>query len=103
MRVVVEAAINEICQFRGWHLWAVSVRTNHVHTVVTAPEYDPELVRDQMKAKATRELRDGFTTWQDRPVWSRKGDIEFLDTEDDIEACVIYVNEVQDRKDRDHM
>ena len=103
MRHVAEAAVAEICRFRGWNLWAVSIRTNHAHVVVTAPEYEPETVRDQLKAKATRELRDNFATWKDRPVWSRKGDIEFLDTEDDIESCVIYVREAQDRKDRGHM
>ncbi len=103
MRGVAEAAIEEICDFRRWHLWAVSVRTNHAHVVVTAPEYAPELVRDQLKAKATRELRSSFAIWNSRPVWTSKGDIEFLDTEEDIENCVVYLTEAQDRKGRDHM
>ena len=33
-RTSVERAIRETCQFRKWHLRAVSVRTNHVHVVV---------------------------------------------------------------------
>ena len=103
MRDIAEAALREICHFRSWQLWAVSVRTNHIHVVITAPEYAPETVRDQLKAKATRELRSSFAIWNDRPVWSRKGDIQFLDTEDDIEKCAIYVAEAQDRKSRDHM
>ncbi len=101
MRRVAEDAIREICCVRSWSLWAVAVRSNHVHVVVTAPEYVPELVRDQLKAKATKELRSGFPVWRDRPAWSAKGDIEFLDSESDIEQSVVYVVEAQDRKDRD--
>jgi REP element-mobilizing transposase RayT len=103
MRAVVEAAIREVCTIRVWTLWAVSVRSNHVHVVVTAPRYKPILVRDQLKAKATRELRQSFDIWQNRPVWTEKGDIEFLDNESEIEQCVVYVTDVQDRKGRDSM
>ena len=100
MRSVAEAAIREICHVRSWSEWAISARSNHVHVVVTAPEYKPTLVRDQLKAKATMELRRAFSVWKGRPVWTEKGDIEFLDSDADIEECVIYVTEAQDRKDR---
>ena len=103
MHEVTEEAIREICVLRNWSLWAVAVRSNHVHVVVTAPEYAPELVRDQLKAKATRKLREAFQLLVNRPVWSAKGDIEFLDSENDIEQYIVYVNEAQDRKDRDHI
>ena len=101
MQSVADAAIREICRVRSWSVWAIAVRSNHVHAVITAPEYTPVLVRDQLKAKATLELRRAFAVWNDRPVWTEKGDIEFLDSETDIEQCVVYVTEAQDRKDRD--
>jgi REP element-mobilizing transposase RayT len=101
MQSVAEAAICEICSVRFWSLWASSVRTNHVHVVITAPEYNPKLVRDQLKAKATMELRRAFPAWKDRPAWTEKGDIEFLDSDTEIQQCVVYVSEAQDRKDRD--
>ena len=72
MRNVAEHAINEIGKFRGWTIWAVSVRSNHAHVVVTATDYNPKLVRDQLKAKATRNLRQSYEIWKDRPVWSTK-------------------------------
>jgi hypothetical protein len=103
MQAVVEAAISEISGFRGWTLWACNARSNHVHVVVSALDYEPALVRDQLKAKATRELRKSWDVWNDRPVWTAKGDIEFLDNEEEIEQCVMYVAEAQDRKGRDHM
>ena len=101
MQSVADAAIREVCRVRSWSLWAIAVRSNHVHAVITAPEYKPALVRNQLKAKATLELRRAFAAWNDRPVWTEKGDIEFLDSETDIERCVVYVTEAQDRKDCD--
>ncbi|MCA8991157.1 MAG: transposase [Planctomycetaceae bacterium] len=101
MRDVTESAVREICRVRAWSLWAIAARSNHVHVVLTAPEFDPKTVRDQLKAKATLELRGSFSIWKDRPIWSVKGDIQFLDTEDDIDTCVTYVLDAQNRKDRE--
>ena len=100
MRSTAQSAIEEIASFRLWTLWAVSVRTNHAHAVLTAPGYDPALVRDQLKAKATRELRLVFPVWKHRPIWADKGDVQYLDSEADVQECVLYVSEAQDRKDR---
>ena len=72
-----------------------------MHVVVSAHGYKPKLVRDQLKAKATKELRRSFAVWENRPVWTERGDIEFLDHETDIEQCVMYVAEAQDRMNRD--
>jgi REP element-mobilizing transposase RayT len=97
-RAVVENAVKEICEFRSWILWAVAARSNHVHVVVTAFDYKPTLAMNQLKSKATRELRRHCDTWRERPVWSAKGDREFLNSEDEIDQCVVYVLEAQDRK-----
>ncbi|MEI2768857.1 MAG: transposase [Nitrosomonas sp.] len=103
MQAIAETAITEICTFRTWRLWAVSVRSNHAHVLLTAPNYRPTLVRDQLKAKATTALRAAFEIWQNRPVWAANGDIEFLDNDQDIEQSAIYVSEAQDRKCRDQV
>src|SRR5260370_19845637 len=42
-RVAVDAAIRETCEVRKWSLWALNIRSNHVHTVVTA-NFDPDKV-----------------------------------------------------------
>jgi len=52
-RRVVESAIRETCAIRGWQLWTVNVRTNHVHAVVSAHK-KPEAMLSAMKANATR-------------------------------------------------
>src|SRR6185369_16121604 len=51
-RRAVEKAIRETCSIRNWRLHALNVRTNHVHTVVTANR-KPELVLNAFKANAT--------------------------------------------------
>jgi REP element-mobilizing transposase RayT len=103
MRCVTDQAIREICRVRNWSLWAVMSRSNHAHVVLTAASHRPHLVREQLKAKSTRDLRNRFVALRNRPVWSSKGDIQFLDSDSDIERCVEYVVIAQDRKARDQM
>lgn len=96
-RETVESACREHCQFRGWELMAVSARSNHVHVVVIADK-GPKKVRDQIKANCTRCLRRQAAPLIAKRTWTRGGDIEILDTDDDIEAAVLYVTEAQDKK-----
>ena len=99
-RIACESAIDEICDFRGWTQWARSARTNHVHVLLTGTDKKPELIRDQIKAKCTLEIRKTNLSFVDRPIWTKRGDIEFIDTEDEINECQIYINEAQDRMDQ---
>ena len=70
-RRCVDVAIRETCRIRKWHLQALKVRTNHVHTVVTANR-EPGLVLNALKANATRQLRQdqlwshSFSPWVDK-------------------------------------
>jgi REP element-mobilizing transposase RayT len=59
-RRAVKQAVRDTCRIRKWSLLAFSVRTNHVHIVVTAHK-KAELVLNAFKANATRQLRqDGL-------------------------------------------
>lgn len=59
-RPAVEKAIREVCDHRRYLLRAINVRTNHVHTVVTAA-LKPEPILQAFQAYATRKLRrDGL-------------------------------------------
>lgn len=69
-RPIVQKAIEDHSAIRGWTLSAVNVRTNHVHVVVGAPGYAPEVVMGQFKMWATRRLRDAAVVSDDR-VWTR--------------------------------
>src|SRR6266851_1249483 len=56
MRTAIESCIRETCTIRNWSLWAFNIRTNHVHTVVSA-DCKPERVLSALKAHATRSMR----------------------------------------------
>jgi REP element-mobilizing transposase RayT len=94
---VVEQEIERHCQKRGWKLWAKSARSNHVHAVVTASGYAGDKVRDQLKANATRGLREHWEEFRDRPVWTTLGDWQCIRNEEELETVVLYVVESQDR------
>ena len=93
-RQTVEAACHEHCNIRGWSLFAVNARTNHVHLVVVA-NAGPKTVRDQLKANCTGKLRSQSVPLNVDRTWAKGGDIEVLDTEDEIQACITYVLEAQ--------
>jgi len=89
-RKSIKVAIRETCQIRAWSLLAINVRTNHVHTVVTA-DRDAEVVRTAFKANATRQLRlDGLWPYEFSP-WVRKGSKIKLWNERSVAQAIDYV------------
>lgn len=87
----VELAIRETCQIRQWSLQAINVRTNHVHTVVSASQKGPDLVLNAFKANATRQLRkDGLWSHPFSP-WSDKGSKRRLWNEQSVARAIDYV------------
>jgi REP element-mobilizing transposase RayT len=95
-RRIVADEIERHCQRRGWHLWKANPRTNHVHVVVTAPGVNGAKVRDQFKANCTRGLRESDSRFVDRPVWTRGGDWDCINTEEGLEAVILYAGDAQD-------
>ncbi len=93
-RQVCDSAIRERCEFAGWPLWAVNVRTNHVHVVLSASEA-PEQVMTSLKAWCTRALREHGLP-PGLVVWSRHGSTRRLWNEQAIEDASLYVREMQD-------
>jgi REP element-mobilizing transposase RayT len=68
----------------------MNVRTNHIHTVVSAP-CKPDKVLSALKANATRKLREaGCWTSSDSP-WTDKGSKRYLWTEQDLINAIDYV------------
>jgi REP element-mobilizing transposase RayT len=93
-RRTIHNACQEHCDYRGWVLLAVHARTNHVHAVVIA-NAAPRVVRNQFKANCTRSLRTQEIPLDAKQPWVKGGDIEVLDTDDDVENCVQYVLDAQ--------
>jgi REP element-mobilizing transposase RayT len=96
-RLAVEQQLAETCRHRGWQLHAANCRSNHVHVVVSAPATRPKKIRTDLKAWATRCLKERFDPTREN-WWAERGSIRFLNSEDSLEAAVLYVLEAQDRK-----
>jgi REP element-mobilizing transposase RayT len=89
-RVVVLAAIREVCKHRGWSLLAAHVRSRHVHVVVNALP-PPERVMSDFKAYASRRLSEAGLDGRDRKRWARHGSTRYLWKPEHVEAAIEYV------------
>jgi REP element-mobilizing transposase RayT len=90
-RSSVERAIRETCVHREWILYAVNVRTNHVHTVVSIGDMRSELALNALKANATRQMRrDGYWNQSHSP-WVDKGSRRNLWNQRSIDRAIDYI------------
>jgi REP element-mobilizing transposase RayT len=94
-RGVVERAISEHCAFRGWHLLALSCRTNHVHVVVSAVDRSAEIISGDLKSRTSRQLSE-FTGTK-RRWWTKGSCVRQIYTSEELERVVAYVLECQDK------
>jgi REP element-mobilizing transposase RayT len=90
-RKSVEAAIRETCDVRNWQLQATNVRTNHVHTVVSAGLKKPGIVLNAFKANATRQLRQEGLWPHSFSPWADKGSKRRLWNERSVAKAIDYV------------
>ena len=87
----VENAIREVCQFKGWSLHAVNVRTNHVHAVVAIGPEKPERALNAFKSYSTRRMRKNGCWDSDASPWVDKGSQRHLWNERSVALAVDYV------------
>ena len=90
-RSCVEAAARETCEIRGWHLYAINVRTNQVHLVASAGAKRPEIVLNAFKANATRSMREGGCWQSPMSPWADKGSKRYLWNEQSLARAIDYV------------
>ncbi|MEN8126863.1 MAG: transposase [Planctomycetota bacterium] len=83
-------SIKETCEYRGWVLHAVHVRSNHVHIVVSS-ETIPEKVLGDLKAYATRGLRSVFSQFVGRKIWTHHGSTKYIWTQKSLMEVIHYV------------
>jgi REP element-mobilizing transposase RayT len=113
-RLLVENTIAEHCQIRGWTLYAVNCRSNHVHVVVAANRH-PNHVREQFKAWCARRLKDRQRQHECRGTtascavasdairqnwWAERGVGIYINDDEALEGIIHYVLEGQNRPRR---
>lgn len=91
-RKTVREAIEEVCEYRGWGLRAVNIRTNHAHAVVSAATTPDKILRD-LKAYSTRRMK-GFDLWSlEHSPWVDGGSNRYLWKESSVwNACDYVLN-----------
>jgi REP element-mobilizing transposase RayT len=92
-RVLVADTILEVCQHKSCPLFAVNVRTNHVHVVVNSS--GPELTMNAFKAWSTRRLREAGLLESRERLWSRHGSTPYLWFDRDVSSASLYALEGQ--------
>ena len=98
-RQKVEDICNRHATIRNWRIDAISARSNHVHVAIEA-NADGITVRNQLKANATSALRGKPIPVLGEKIWTRGGDIEIIESDEDYDTVVRYIVEAQDRMER---
>lgn len=89
-RRIAKRVISEVCEYKGYGLRALNVRTNHIHLVISCGE-SPEKAMNTFKAYITRRLRSEKLAGETRKIWSRHGSTRYLWTEEQVDDAVSYV------------
>lgn len=90
-RKIVDIAIREVSDHRGYFLHALNVRSNHGHIVVHARS-KPEPIANAFKSYATRKLKaENALENPEQRVWSRGRSRRYLWKEESVAAAVNYV------------
>lgn len=84
--------LRETATHRGWQILALAVMSNHAHVLVGVPgDPDPDDVRDDFKAYATRCLNEGWG--RRKHWWTRGGSCRKKATAEAIRASAVYVRD----------
>jgi REP element-mobilizing transposase RayT len=94
MRVIVAETIAEVARHNNCTLYALNVRTSHIHMVIGGLQ-PPERIMNTMKSWSTRRLRESGMIEDDRRVWTRRGSTRYLWDERSAAAACQYVCEEQ--------
>ena len=89
-REAVRLAVVNACEFRGWILHALNVRTNHVH-LVAATDVLARTVLSMMKARATAQMRRLGCWNSDRSPWAKGGSARAIWTAQGLGRAIEYV------------
>ncbi|HLW64026.1 MAG TPA: transposase [Gemmataceae bacterium] len=89
-RTIVLRAILELVKTKRWQLFAIHVRSNHVHIVVKATQLIERVMND-CKSIASRDLNLAFPEERDRKRWTRRGSTRYLWTNEQLEQKIDYV------------
>ena len=89
-RAAANEAVRETCAIRKWPLFALNVRTNHLH-IVAATDIPARRAMVAFKANATRAMRESGCWTLDRSPWARGGSAKLIWSLAALERTIHYV------------
>jgi REP element-mobilizing transposase RayT len=89
-RRVVQESLEELCGRKDYRLQASNIRSNHGHAVITA-QRKPERLIIEMKANATKFLREAGLATETERIWSRGKSRRYLWKPRNVIAAINYV------------
>lgn len=89
-RECTRIAVREACNIRNWPLFALNVRTNHVH-IVAATDTSAKKAMAAFKAYATTEMRRRGVWMERHGPWARGGSARLIWTQSQLERATYYV------------
>src|SRR3990167_1196317 len=96
-RKIVLTAITAACKQYQWRLYAIHVRSNHVHLTVKA-DINSDRIATQLKARATRLLKKQKIFSEERIIWSRGCSKKPIWSPEDLYFTSEYTIERQGKK-----
>ncbi len=93
-RVVLEREIIAYCHSKRWFLRAISVRSNHIHTLISVENLHPKTVCQRLKAISTIALKRSHNNR--KKFWTEGCSTRYIFNEESLESAFIYVTETQD-------
>jgi REP element-mobilizing transposase RayT len=95
IREVVLKAVLQVCSFRNWAPYAVHVRSNHIHIVVSG-NAKPEKMMIDFKAYATRAIKGSDDNQKFiGKYWSLHGSTKYIWTKENLASAIDYVKNRQ--------
>jgi REP element-mobilizing transposase RayT len=88
-RACVMATIREVCDHRGWILFAAHVRNTHLHVVVHG-NHPPERIGGDFKSYASRRLNQAGFGHSERRRWARHQSNPYLWSIGTVQAAMRY-------------
>ena len=90
-RNIVQKAILEHASYKKWDVYKMACLSNHVHVLIHAHDISPERVMSELKAYATRALRNNGIS-NEQKIWTRGGSTRYIHTEESIRSVISYID-----------
>ena|SRR3990167_2574289 len=90
-------SIISTCKHYQWRLFAIRVRSNHVHLIVQSP-VTPEKIMIQLKSYASRALNDFTNTKISKKHWTRHGSTRYIWSFKFLYPVIRYVIDEQGKR-----